>query len=320
MIRTLIAGFALSCAGLVSGQAKAQTPDVASCGLVAEYVMDLSYDQGFEMVQGPQGTNSVQDNHCLMTDLEITVAPGMIVKVDQVIWFGNGLEGWVRGEGWPTFLLFEFKGARVSFETEQNRAINWVLSVQKKRQAAMGGLDIRWDPATGRLELRDGFLRSRSNIARLSGAITGVSQDDLMGSLPNLFIEYLKAEVQMDGGFEDLLLLALIGALPGAENDPETAFNGFKDTLRDLISALPMPQVDAPSKTALIHFVDTLPTPTGQLRVELEGPPGGVHVLKALPLVPGFSGNWAEQFSAQLRYVLGDGRLTFGWRPGIRLR
>ena len=292
----------------------AQGLDDATCGVIGEFALDLAYDAGLPAALAPDGAVGADDTGCLVTGLELSLNNHSGLRIDYLSWSGTGLEDWVAGHGLPLSLNVTLEGAYLQTRFPDLPSYEWSINVKNRRNATSGAINARWEPSVGRLFVDRFELRDPNNAIALSGVLTGIPPEPSQANLQMLRLQALDAQIDMAGVFEVLVLTPLVAGLMGNQPDPEAAFAGYVALARSYVAALPEPQVDDATKTAINWFLSHLPSPTGRLSLKIDAPQRGLPTQSILPLTF-LSQTTPEQFGRIVGSMMGSATLRVQWQP-----
>ena len=301
--------FALCAAAPVA----AEGLDDATCGVIGEFALDLAY-AGLPAALAPDGASGADETGCFVTGLELSLNNHTALRIDYLSWSGTGLEDWVAGHGLPLSLNVTLKGAYLQTRFPDLPSYEWSINVKNRRNAISGAFNARWEPSVGRLFVDRFELRDPNNAIALSGVLTGIPPEPSQANLQMLRLQALDAQIDMAGVFEVLVLTPLVAGLMGNQPDPEAAFAGYVALARSYVAALPEPQVDDATKTAINWFLSNLPSPTGRLSLKIDAPQRGLPTQSILPLTF-LSQTTPEQFGRIVGSMMGSATLRVQWQP-----
>lgn len=313
MIRAAV--FASSLA--LVGAAQADTLDDAACGVITEYVMDLAYDLVAPMTLAPEGRTWGTGDACILTHLMIDDGGPAGARVERVSLGGEGLKAWVAGKGWPSKVSFSFDRAYMWNSVTGYPAIEWANRLVSKRQQIGGHAEVRWDRDAGRLTLEALEIGGRDNRVRLAGDISGIKEGAYQASLSSLRVHLVDAQFEFDGMFEALVLLPFGTTLLKGEADPAASFAAMVALAKSYVAALPSPPVEDETRNALASFLDTLPSPTGRLKLLFQDEEG-VWPIDAVPLVMQMRAPTPKAVGQIAGDLLGDARVIATWEAAAQ--
>ena len=286
----------------------------ATCGVIGEFALDLAYDAGLPAALAPDGAVGADDTGCFFTGLELSLNSHSGLRIDYLSWSGTGLEDWVAGHGLPLSLNVTLEGAYLQTRFPDLPSYEWSINVKNRRNATSGAFNARWEPSVGWLFVDRFELRDPNNAIALSGVLTGIPPEPSQANLQMLRLQALDAQIDMAGVFEVLVLTPLVAGLMGNQPDPEAAFAGYVALARSYVAALPEPQVDDATKTAINWFLSNLPSPTGRLSLKIDAPQRGLPTQSILPLTF-LSQTTPEQFGRIVGSMMGSATLRVQWQP-----
>ena len=292
----------------------AQGLDDATCGVIGEFALDLAYDAGLPAALASDGAVGADDTGCFVTGLELSLNNHSGLRIDYLSWSGTGLEDWVAGHGLPLSLNVTLEGAYLQTRFPDLPSYEWSINIKNRRNATSGAFNARWEPSVGRLFVDRFELRDPNNAIALSGVLTGIPPEPSQANLQMLRLQALDAQIDMAGAFEVLVLTTLVAGLMGNKPDPEAAFAGYVTLARSYIAALPAPQIDDATKTAINWFLSNLPSPTGRLSLKIDAPQRGLPTQSILPLTF-LSQTTPEQFGRIVGSMMGSATLRVQWQP-----
>ncbi len=300
---------------LATAPALADTYDDAACGSIAEYAMDIAYDQGLPMRLTPGGQSASTPEGCLLTQVLIQPNGSTGVMVDRIIFGGEGLADWAAGRGWPSKLSVVVENAHIWPSMPQFPEMEWVSRITSRRSAVNGAIELGWDAASGILSLDLVEGGAGRNWLRLSGFVSGIHEAPLLQSIPTLKLHDIDADLSFAGMFETIVLSPLALGLLRGQDDPDAAFQTFIAQIESYLVALPSPQVEADTVLNLGAFLDALPSPTGRLQLSLKAE-DGIPLISAVPLLARMGPPTPEGLATVVKDLLGPARLRAQWTPG----
>lgn len=249
---------------------------------------------------------------CVAENVEANESFAQIL-IDRVTWEGQGLDRFAQDAIPPRSLMLAVEKARSVRLTGDPRT-DYVRRAQALNEAVSGRLEMRWDQLTNRL-----FLDTLNvdfpgeNALRMTAQAGGVdlsSMSALRTSLGSAVLSSMTVNVTTFGLFEAYLLERLVLTAVAPDTDPQSALPGLVADLSAQIEDLPESSFSPESKSAMIAFLEDLPSPGGDLRMSLTADPpfGWVR------LVP----NWLNAGGTRNPETLLDGvriRFEYSARP-----
>lgn len=218
---------------------------------------------------------SVDGALCVATAVEGR-GGGSLFEVDRLTWEGQGLAKLAEEGIPPRSLSVQIDRARAIALTG-DRLTDFIRRAAARHRAVSGRLVLRWDGLTNRLFLDELAIDfPGDNAVQLVGQAGGVNLSTmgaLRSSLGRAALTSLTLDMTSHGLFERHLLepLLLLTLEPG--QDPARALPGIVARLTRAIEALPDSSVAEASRSAMIAYVEALPSPSGSVRVTVTADP-----------------------------------------------
>ena len=280
-MRGLICALALTLASPVAAQDR-MTPDLCNRSVAALASMA-------ETAAGDVPPANVDTaGWCVIEGAILPIDSATTLKLDRLRWRAGDLARFVNDGLPPRSLEVEARGIHVVPQTG-DPVFDYLLGVQM----AQGGIDLsaglRWDGVqrTLMVDQLSVDLGDAGSVA-VSARVDGVDLTDrgtIQTSAGSAGLRTLSLTATFAGWFEAYALLPLgTNLLDSAGPPPAEQVAALIRITTGLVNALPGTTVNASSKAALIAFLETLPTPRGQLRVQVAAEPG-LGAARLAPLV-----------------------------------
>lgn len=265
------------------------------------------------------GLNLIETEASLSADGWCVIEEGAI-EIDQVSWLKIGRLQWRAADmerftelGLPPRSL-EVLGQGISFvPSVQDPIFSYIFEAQSHLNAVDIGLDLRWDGLQKTLRIEDAFIEfdayNRFALAARIADLDITDQASLTASIGTAGLQDLSLRANFEGWFEAYLLTALApmllnyGAVP-----PGDQVAALQDQATAAITALPETMMSAPSRAALEGFLRALPTPEGQLQIQVTANPP----VELPGLAPLFNAD-ADRGTNALETALGGTNVSVIW-------
>lgn len=243
----------------------AQVLNGPACGSVEEQAtvfLDATF--GLEVTQSPTSVSAATPAGCTITDLDIYVEElGATYRVERVIYTGEGLLDWVRGDViLPAAFTFQANGIALQDASALPSDLAWVAPLRADTIAA----NVTWNEATRRLNLSPLRLDLGDGNAvslRLSGTAPGWAPYDYVAEMA---LQDVALGVTFNGLFEQ----AIAPPLRAAGVDVSSDSMAFMAALAYGMMANAPPNLIAPeAQVEVVDFMNALPAPRGVLSLTL---------------------------------------------------
>lgn len=217
-------------------------------------------------------------NRCSISDLEYEVDRNLTVRVQRLVWSGDGFKEFVADGTPPSALTVQLEGLRFAPNIGDP-----VMQYLMDAQAASGdAIDVtvsaQWLADDNRLLIQSAEADfPGENAIWFDAEIDGVDLSSVataQTSMGSFSITKTQTKVQSNGLFEQYVLMALGAALLDGSETPAVRAEELKREAIAEIDALPDAIFPVPSRVALKALVSDMPNPKGTLSVDMSATPG----------------------------------------------
>lgn len=263
----------------------------------------------------PQTSSVSDDGWCELRDVTLPFDRRVNAQFDLIRWRASDMAR-VTDLGLPPRSLdLDVQGFRTLPQTG-DPVYDYMLGLQASVTQMAFGLRFRWDGVQNAVLLDSVYFDvSPGNRIEGSARIDGVNLTD-MGSLQasagTMGVRELTLKSDFDGWFEALGATVLAAALDrDSAESPQAQVDGLRRLAIEAVSHIPDAAMPAPSRMAMVSFLEVLPKPRGtaQLQLSADAPLGAARAMGLSVMAP--DAEPADLIAAALDGVT----VLFTWSP-----